>query len=121
MEKIGNIILDGCHNMPGILKIINTWKKQNISAVIFTVTNDRNIENTAEILKHVSNNLIVTTLPGNMRSIDECNNKNVKFIQSPEEALKYALNTYKGSILVTGSFYLCAYIKEYLNRRKNEK
>ena len=121
MEKIGNIILDGSHNMPGILKIINTWKKQNISAVIFTVTNDRNIENTAEILKHVSNNLIVTTLPGNMRSIDECNNKNVKFIQSPEEALKYALNTYKGSILVTGSFYLCAYIKEYLNRRKNEK
>ncbi len=121
MEKIENIILDGSHNMPGILKIINTWKKQNISAVIFTVTNDRNIENTAEILKHVSNNLIVTTLPGNIRSIDECKNNNVIFIQSPKDALEYALNSYKGTILVTGSFYLCAYIKEYLNGRKNEK
>ena len=121
MEKIGNIILDGSHNMPGILKIINTWKKQNISAVIFTVTNDRNIENTAEILKHVSNNLIVTTLPGNIRSIDECKNNNVIFIQSPKDALEYALNSYNGTILVTGSFYLCAYIKEYLNGRKNEK
>lgn len=121
MEKIENIILDGSHNMPGILKIINTWKKQNISAVIFTVTNDRNIENTAEILKHVSNNLIVTTLPGNIRSIDECKKNNVIFIQSPKDALEYALNSYKGTILVTGSFYLCAYIKEYLNGRKNEK
>lgn len=121
MEKIENIILDGSHNMPGILKIINTWKKQNINAVIFTVTNDRNIENTAEILKHVSNNLIVTTLPGNIRSIDECKNNNLIFIQSPKDALEYALNSYKGTILVTGSFYLCAYIKEYLNGRKNEK
>lgn len=121
MEKIGNIILDGSHNMPGILKIINTWKKQNISAVIFTVTNDRNIENTAEILKHVSNNLIVTTLPGNIRSINECKNSNVIFIQAPEDALEYALKSYKDNILVTGSFYLCAYIKEYINGRKNEK
>ncbi len=120
MEKIGNVIFDGSHNMPGILKIKDTWKKQNIGAVIFTVTNDRNIENTAEILKQVSPNLIVTTLPDNIRSIKECNNKNIIFIKSPIEAFKYAETHYKGKILITGSFYLCAYLKEYINGNSNE-
>lgn len=120
MEKIGNVILDGSHNMPGILKIKETWKKQNISAVIFTVTNDRNIENTAAILKQVSPNLIVTTLPDNIRSIDEYNSKDIIFIKSPIDAFKHAENNFKGTVLVTGSFYLCAYIKEYINGSRNE-
>ncbi len=116
MEKIGNIILDGSHNMPGILKIKSTWKKENINAIIFTVTNDRNIDATCYILKQVSNNLIVTTIPNNKRSINKYNNDdNILFIKSPEEAFGYAKNKYKGNILVTGSFYLCAYIKQYIN------
>lgn len=120
MERLGNVILDGSHNMPGILKIKETWKKQNISAVIFTVTNDRNIENTAAILKQVSPNLIVTTLPDNIRSIHECNSKDVTFIPSPIDAFQYAQNNFKGTILITGSFYLCAYIKEYINGSRDE-
>lgn len=120
MERLGNIILDGSHNMPGILKIKETWKKENISAVIFTVTNDRNIENTAAVLKQVSPNLIVTTLPDNIRSIEKCSSKDVIFIQSPIDAFKYAESNYKGTILITGSFYLCAYIKEYINGNINE-
>ncbi len=120
MERLGNIILDGSHNMPGILKIKETWKKQNISSIIFTVTNDRNIENTAAILKQVSPNLIVTTLPDNIRSIKECKSKDVTFIQSPIDAFKYAENNFKGTILITGSFYLCAFIKNYINGSRNE-
>ena len=120
MERLGNIILDGSHNMPGILKIKETWKKQNISSIIFTVTNDRNIENTAAILKQVSPNLIVTTLPDNIRSIKECKSKDVTFIQSPIDAFKYAENNFKGTILITGSFYLCAFIKNYINGNRNE-
>lgn len=120
MERLGNVILDGSHNMPGILKIKETWKKQNISAVIFTVTNDRNIENTAAILKQVSTNLIVTTLPDNIRSIHECKSKDITFIPSPIDAFKYAQNNFKGTILITGSFYLCAYIKEYINGSRYE-
>ena len=120
MEKLGNVILDGSHNMSGILKIKETWKKQNISAVIFTVTNDRNIENTAEILKQVSHNLIVTTLPDNIRSIKEYSKNDIVFIQSPVEAIIYAKNHFTGTILVTGSFKLCAYIKEYINGSRNE-
>ena len=106
--------------MPGILKIKETWKKQNISSIIFTVTNDRNIENTAAILKQVSPNLIVTTLPDNIRSIKECKSKDVTFIQSPIDAFKYAENNFKGTILITGSFYLCAFIKNYINGSRNE-
>ncbi len=120
MEKIGNIILDGSHNMPGILKIIETWKKQNINVIIFTVTNDRNIENTTTILKKVSSNLIVTTIPDNIRSITKYNSEDIIFIQSPKEALYYAKKHFKGNILVTGSFYLCGYIKEYINGNDNE-
>ncbi|MDE7314781.1 MAG: hypothetical protein K2N11_03670, partial [Mucispirillum sp.] len=120
MEKLGDIMLDGSHNMSGILKIKETWKKQNINSIIFTVTNDRNIENTTEILKQVSPNLIVTTLPDNIRSIYEYTSKGVIFIQSPIDAFEYAKKNFKGTILITGSFYLCAYIKQYINGSGNE-
>ena len=85
-----------------------------------TSRNDRNIENTAAILKQVSPNLIVTTLPDNIRSIHECNSKDVTFIPSPIDAFQYAQNNFKGTILITGSFYLCAYIKEYINGSRDE-
>lgn len=120
MEKLDDVILDGSHNMSGILKIKETWKKHNINSIIFTVTNDRNIENTAEILKQVSPNLIVTTLPDNIRSIYEYTGKDVIFIQSPIDAFEYAKKNFKGTILITGSFYLCAYIKKHINGSGNE-
>lgn len=119
MEQIGRIILDGSHNMQGILKIRNTWKKYNFDAILTTVTNDRNINNTVEILKTVCKNIIVTTLPENIRSIDSFSNDNAVFIQSPEEAFEFITKKYKGNILVTGSFYLCALIKEYMKRCDN--
>lgn len=119
MEQIGRIILDGSHNMQGILKIRNTWKKYNFDAILTTVTNDRNINNTVEILKTVCKNIIVTTLPENIRSIDSFSNDNAVFIQSPEEAFEFITKKYKGNILVTGSFYLCALIKEYMKRCNN--
>lgn len=119
MEQIGRIILDGSHNMQGILKIRNTWKKYNFDAILTTVTNDRNINNTVEILKTVCRNIIVTTLPENIRSIDSFSNDNAVFIQSPEEAFEFITKKYKGNILVTGSFYLCALIKEYMKRCDN--
>lgn len=119
MEQIGRIILDGSHNMQGILKIRKTWKQYNFDAILTTVTNDRNINNTVEILKTVCRNIIVTTLPENIRSIDSFSNDNAVFIQSPEEAFEFITKKYKGNILVTGSFYLCALIKEYMKRCNN--
>lgn len=119
MEQIGRIILDGSHNMQGILKIRKTWKQYNFDAILTTVTNDRNINNTVEILKTVCRNIIVTTLPENIRSIDSFSNDNAVFIQSPEEAFEFITKKYKGNILVTGSFYLCALIKEYMKRCDN--
>ena len=119
MEKIGNVILDGSHNMQGILKIRSTWKKQNISAIILTVTNDRDIKNTAEILKTVCHNIIITTLPENIRSINNYNSDDIIFIENPIEAYKYASHKYNGNILVTGSFYLCAILKEYIKGADN--
>lgn len=119
MEQSGRIVLDGSHNMQGVLKIRNTWKKYNFDAILTTVTNDRDIKNTVEILKTVSNNIVVTTLPENIRSIDSFNDDSVKFISSPLEAFDFILKEYKSNILVTGSFYLCAIIKEYIKRCSN--
>lgn len=119
MEKIGRIILDGSHNMHGIIKIKNSWKKHNIECILFTVTNDRDIYNTLNILQTVCSNIIVTTLPNNVRSIENFTSDNTKFIQMPDDAFNYAVEYYKGNILVTGSFYLCAYIKEYMKRCSN--
>lgn len=119
MEQIGRIILDGSHNLQGILKIRSTWKKYNFDAVLMTVTTDRDIKNTVEILKTVSSNIIVTTLPENIRSIDSFNSDDVLFIQSPEEAFEYITKKFSGNILITGSFYLCAVIKEYIKRCNN--
>ncbi len=119
MEKIGNIILDGSHNLQGILKIKKTWKHYNFQAILITVTNDRNINNTVEILKTISHNIIVTTLPDNIRSIDSYKQDNIMFIESPYEAIKYIKENYNGNILVTGSFYLCALIKNIIKENKN--
>ena len=119
MEQSGRIVLDGSHNMQGVLKIRNTWKKYNFDAILTTVTNDRDIKNTVEILKTISNNIVVTTLPENIRSIDSFNDDSVKFISSPLEAFDFILKEYKSNILVTGSFYLCAIIKEYIKRCSN--
>ncbi len=120
MEQIGRIILDGSHNLQGILKIINTWKQYNFQAVIFTVTNDRDIDNTLEILKTMCKNLIVTTLPENIRSISNYNKNKALFIESPYKAVNYALTKFSGNILITGSFYLCALVKEYIKGCSNE-
>lgn len=115
MEIKGRIILDGTHNMPGIIKIYKTWQNKKIDAVIFTVTNDRNPDKLLLFLNKISKNVILTTLPDNIRSIDEKDiHNNCIFIENPVEALEYALKEYSGNILVTGSFYLCGYIKKYI-------
>ena len=120
MEVIGRIILDGSHNLSGIIKLKESWKNYNIECIIFTVTNDRDIYNTIKILKTICNNIIVTTLPNNMRSIENFKSDEGKFIPLPDDAFDYALQQYNGNILVTGSFYLCAYMKEYIKRCNNE-
>lgn len=120
MEVIGRIILDGSHNLSGIIKLKEIWKNYNIECIIFTVTNDRDFYNTIKILKTICNNIIVTTLPNNMRSIENFKSDEGKFIPLPDDAFDYALQQYNGNILVTGSFYLCAYMKEYIKRCNNE-
>ena len=55
-----------------------------------------------------------------MRSIENFKSDEGKFIPLPDDAFDYALQQYNGNILVTGSFYLCAYMKEYIKRCNNE-
>lgn len=119
MEVKGRIILDGTHNMPGIIKIYKTWQNKNIDAVIFTVTNDRNPDKLLLFLKKISKNIILTTLPDNIRSLDEKDiHSECMFIQDPVEAYEYAVKNYSGKILITGSFYLCGFIKKYIETKE---
>lgn len=117
MERIGNFILDGSHNLDGLMAIKKTFQKANISLIIYSCTNDR--EPAINILREIAENIIVTTIPNNSRSISateiEKMDKEILFIKDPALALKFAKEKHpNGNILICGSFYLCGYMKRLL-------
>ncbi len=123
LEKIGDIILDGSHNASGLLSL----KKSNIikdnPVIIFTSTKDRNLNNTYNILSKISSNLILTSIPNNNRSIIDDDTKNIpcKYISDNRKALNEALKINSKNILITGSFYLSASIKQILLEGKDNE
>ncbi len=111
-----NIILDGSHNASGILSLI----KSNISnnpSVLVSFTKERNIAKLLKLLSSYSNNIVVTTIPDNDRSItsDDLDGLPYSFNASPLDAL-HSIYDNKRDILVIGSFYLCAYVKQNIDR-----
>ena len=122
LERINNIILDGSHNPAGLLALMKSQQINKNSTVIFTSTNDRDLFKTFSILSKISNNIILTTLPDNHRSITEHDVEDIDclFISSPKKALDKALEICgDNDILVTGSFYLCSVVKKIISEAKD--
>ena len=137
MEEIRNIVIDGTHNIPGLLKIINTWKNYDFKHVIISITNEKDITKTLFFVKKIIKDIIVTTIPNNIRSLDsnvegilknfqkENSDVRVRFIENPVVALDSLMkenlaNKEIERILITGSFYLCGYLKEYILNKLKE-
>lgn len=114
LEEIENVILDGSHNPAGVIALKKSGRLTNVKTIIFSSTKDRDPSVILNILKQISDNIIFTSVPGNTRIVNEVpENIDCKTILEPEAAFAEAKKT-GGDILVTGSFFLCAYIKRKL-------
>ncbi len=118
LEYHDNIILDGTHNIDGLIKLIKSINKSEIGYIIFSLTSNRDINSFLNILKTISNNIILTTIPDNPRSIDEdqLNEIDCKTYLSPIDAWEFVQNNNENGkrILILGSFFLIAYYKKTL-------
>ncbi|MGA1845910.1 bifunctional folylpolyglutamate synthase/dihydrofolate synthase [Deferribacter abyssi] len=116
-ERYDNIIIDGAHNINGILEILKNFKQKPV--VIFSSTKDRNYQKIINLLSTKSTNLILTEIPNNVRSIKvnelEISAKNITKESNLKIALRKAVELSKNTdILVCGSLYLCAEVKKIL-------
>lgn len=117
LEKIGNIIIDGSHNAAGVIALVKSGYAAGVDAIIFSSTKDRNPATILNILKKISENIIFTSVPENDRMVQEKpDGLDCKIILNPSEALAEALK-FGDKVLVTGSFFLSAYIKKELQAK----
>ncbi|MGE4319762.1 MAG: folylpolyglutamate synthase/dihydrofolate synthase family protein [Deferribacterales bacterium] len=117
MERFGRFILEGAHNEAGLKLLAEKFRGQRPTAV-FSCTRDRDFQKLYNILSDFCENIVVTQIPENDRSIDITTlNPSLFMTKSPEEALKLAVELSENAdILVCGSLYLCAYIREILTK-----
>ncbi|MDR2401631.1 MAG: hypothetical protein LBD73_08285 [Deferribacteraceae bacterium] len=116
-ERFGRIILDGAHNESGILELKKRFP--SIGGVLLSSTKERNINNFIRFLSKCTGNMIITAIPGNPRSITSAalNEANgLTFTEDPLIGLKELEKQTDGDILVTGSLYLCSYVRTFLTR-----
>ncbi|MDR2105481.1 MAG: hypothetical protein LBP51_06990 [Deferribacteraceae bacterium] len=111
-ERFGRIILDGAHNAAGILTLKKRFPK--IGGALISSTKERNIKRFIHILSSCTRNIIATSIPDNQRSIDGIGLGGIRFIEEPIDALNELDKRSVGDILVTGSLYLCSFIRKLL-------
>lgn len=132
-EKIADfppIYIDGAHTVSSLSKLVKSFLEifpNTDNTVIFCCLPDKNISEMTDIITNNLNKIIVSK-PGtykksNPSEIFEIINNKIKgtskkaiLLENSEEALNYAkkITPEKSAILVTGSFYLAASIKESL-------
>ncbi len=115
MERFGRFVLDGAHNEDGLVKLAQSYRGK-APVIIFSCTRDRDAQKHINILKSVASDIIVTQIPDNERSID-VNNLNVNISKRANvlDAVKLAVELNRNTdILVCGSLYLCAAVREIL-------
>ena len=118
LEYHDNFIFDATHNIDGLIKLIKSINRDEIGYVIFTLTSNRDVNAFLNVLRNISDNIILTTIPDHPRSIDakKLNDTDCKSYISPIDALEFAKNNIKSGkrILILGSFFLIAYYKKTL-------
>ncbi|MDR2884210.1 MAG: hypothetical protein LBV09_03795 [Deferribacteraceae bacterium] len=112
-ERFGRVLLDGAHNASGLMTLLKEYKPE---IAIVSQTADRDIKKFCDILARGAKCIIITTIPDNPRAtnIEKLRKLPFELIIDPIEALNTALNETDGEVLVTGSFYLCGQVREYL-------
>lgn len=118
-ERIGRFILDGGHNKDAVTKLAERFAGKK-PTVIFTATKERDLSDLLDTIKSFAGEIILTAIPGSDRSIDiNTINMNTLKEAEPASAVKIAVELNENAdILVCGSLYLCAYVREILTKGK---
>jgi dihydrofolate synthase/folylpolyglutamate synthase len=117
-EQFGRIMLDGAHNASGMLTLLGGLERANkLPAVaIVSSTAERDLARLCKLIEGKVANIITTTIPNNPRSVtmERLAELGYKPFSDPFEALAYAKMEYNDGILIAGSLYLCALIRQGL-------
>jgi len=118
-ERIGRFTLDGAHNEDALQKLAERYADKK-PIVIFSSTKERDTELLLEIVSSFADKIILTSIPNNDRSIKLKDiTTNIIKEENPEIALKIAVELSENAdILVCGSLYLCARVREILAKGK---
>ncbi|QYO62382.1 bifunctional folylpolyglutamate synthase/dihydrofolate synthase [Leptolyngbya sp. 7M] len=124
LEYIGNLLLDGAHNVSGAKALLHflTYVEKRPLTMIFGAMRDKNVGEIAGILWPRAERLILTQ-PSNSRALtaeelseflpENIDPKKVVLTVSVEEALAVASSD--EFVVVTGSLYLVGEVKNLLN------
>jgi len=115
MERFGRFVLDGAHNEDGLSRLMAQYRGKS-PVVIFSCTRERDAQKHLNIIKQVASEVILTQIPDNERSIDVNDlitdaHKRADVRDAVKLAVELKQNT---DILVCGSLYLCAAVREIL-------
>ena len=123
LERFGNVILDGAHNVGGVQALkdsMNVLFKDHYIKVLFTSMADKEYKNNIEIIESIADEIHFTTFdyPRCETAVNlfEASNHNLKFIQQDAIAALNELKELKDNeiLLVTGSLYFISYIRKAL-------
>lgn len=115
MERFGRFVLEGAHNEDGLNMLARAYSGK-APIVIFSCTKERDAQKHINIMKSITDDIIVTQIPDNERSID-VNDLNIDVLKraNVRDAVKLAVELNRNTdILVCGSLYLCAAVREIL-------
>lgn len=116
-EKIGRFVLDGAHNEDALQRLADKYAGVK-PVVLFSSTSDRDTDKLLSIIETFASSIVLTSIPDNPRSIDidTISHDILKEKKNPEKkALKIAVELSENTdILVCGSLYLCAHVREIL-------
>jgi dihydrofolate synthase/folylpolyglutamate synthase len=114
LERLGNFILDGAHNPNGMCELMKSPELSKVGAVILSSTADRDLQRLVSLITPRFKNIIITEIPSNERSLRlPVNIPNTIQEKDLKKAINIAVELAKNAdILVCGSLYLCAAVKQ---------
>ncbi|MGL5050050.1 MAG: bifunctional folylpolyglutamate synthase/dihydrofolate synthase [Fusobacteriaceae bacterium] len=120
------VVLDGAHNIEGVIHLKNTLLKHYTPKDIITITSilsDKEIKPMLKEMSSFSEELVLTSLEEIKRGIsgqkikeiagEICKTK-ITVLEDIVESYNYAINSNKKIIVICGSFYLLSKIKEVI-------
>ena len=120
------VIFDGAHNSHGIKALtesIRTYFPHENKVVLFSMLGEKDWEKSIDMLSDIADTFVVTKVPSIRQSVPNelfsrigKNNGNAVLVEDPGEALQKAthLAGENGVVFVTGSLYLCGYLRKYV-------